>query len=187
MGEGWGEGETTAPNHTPHSRRAIRWEMGLRYRPVGRQLPLEMPIEQDMATLPAATDWEVMEAEYRTMGLHPSSHLMAYLRPGLPHITTSAEVWQKPDGTAVQVAGLVVRRQRPQAKAYFLTLEDEFGHTPALAWLDTYRRYRHVIREPALIIHGTVSRREGTMNVVVRHVESLPGIGRATPPSKDWR
>ncbi len=187
MGEGWGEGEATVHNNArPSSRRNTRWEVGLRYRPVGRQLPLEMPIDQDMVALTPPTDWEVMEAEYRTMGLHPSSHMMAYLRADLPHITTSADVRQKPDGTAVQVAGLVVRRQRPQAKAYFLTLEDEFGHTPALAWLDTYRRYRHVIREPALIIHGTVSRREGTMNVVVRHVEPLPGIGRATPPAKNW-
>ena len=187
MGEGWGEGEATVHNNArPSSRRNTRWEVGLRYRPVGRQLPLEMPIDQDMVALTPPTDWEVMEAEYRTMGLHPSSHMMAYLRADLPHITTRADVRQKPDGTAVQVAGLVVRRQRPQAKAYFLTLEDEFGHTPALAWLDTYRRYRNVIREPALIIHGTVSRREGTMNVVVRHVEPLPGIGRATPPAKNW-
>ncbi|MDA1036541.1 MAG: helix-hairpin-helix domain-containing protein, partial [Chloroflexi bacterium] len=177
--------ESLSPS-SPPSRRDTRWEVGLRYRPVGRQLPLEMPIEQDMAALPTPTDWEVMEAEYRTMGLHPSSHLMAHLRADLPHITTSIDVWQKPDGTAVQVAGLVVRRQRPQAKAYFLTLEDEFGHTPALAWPDTYKRYRQVIREPALIIHGTVSRREGTMNILVRHVEPLPGIGGATPRSKDW-
>ena len=48
----------------------------------------------------------------------------------------------KPDGIAVQVAGLVVRRQHPQAKTYFLTLEDEFGHTPALAWPDTWMSAR---------------------------------------------
>ena len=186
MGEGWGEGETPAISHNRNSRRDTRWEVGLRYRPVGKQLPLEMPIEQDMVDLTPPTDWEVMEAEYRTMGIHPSSHLMAYMRADLPHITTSADVWKQPDGAQIQVAGLVVRRQRPQAKAYFLTLEDEFGHTPALAWPDTYKQYRNVIREPALIIHGTVSRREGTMNILVRHVEPLPGIGRASPRSKDW-
>ena len=170
----------------PPGRRNTRWEIGLRYRPLGRQLPLEMPVEQDMPTLPEATDWEVMEGEYRTMGIHPHSHLMAYLRVQLPRVTTSAEIWHKPDGAEVQVAGLVVRRQRPQAKAYFLTLEDEFGHTPTLAWLNTYEQYRHVIREPALLITGTVSAREGTMNVVIRHVEPLPNLGRASSPSKDW-
>jgi len=170
----------------PPPRRQIRWEVGLRYRPIGRQLAMELPVAQDMVELPEATDWEVMEAEYRTMGVHPRSHLMAYLRDHLPHVTTSADIWDKSDGAKVQIAGLVVRRQRPQAKAYFLTLEDEFGHTPTLVWLDIYKRYRQVIREPALIVTGTVSRREGTMNVVARHVEPLPNIGRASPRSKDW-
>jgi error-prone DNA polymerase len=170
----------------PPGRRNTRWEIGLRYRAIGRQLPLEMPVDQNMPTLPEASDWEIMEGEYRTMGIHPRSHLMAHLRAQLPHVTTSADIWSKPDGAEVQVAGLVVRRQRPHAKAYFLTLEDEFGHTPTLAWLDTYRQYRHIIREPALLITGTVSAREGTMNVVIRHVEPLPNLGRASPPSKDW-
>ncbi len=148
---------------------------------------MELPVEQDMESLPETTDWEVMEGEYRTMGIHPRSHLMAYLRDQLPHVTTSVDIWDKPDGAEVQIAGLVVRRQHPHAKAYFLTLEDEFGHTPTLAWPDTYKRYRQVIREPALLITGTVSRREGTMNVVARHVEPLPNIGSASPRSKDWQ
>ena len=147
---------------------------------------MELPVDQDMEELPEETDWEIMEGEYRTMGIHPRSHLMAYLRDQLPQVTTSADIWGKPDGTEVQIAGLVVRRQHPHAKAYFLTLEDEFGHTPTLAWPDTYKRYRQAIREPALLITGTVSHREGTMNVVARHVEPLPNIGRASPRSKDW-
>jgi len=171
---------------SPRQRRQARWEVGLRYRPIGSQLAMELPVEEDMAELPQATDWEVMEGEYRIMGIHPRSHLMAYLRDQLPHVTTSADIWNKSDGTEVQIAGLVVRRQHPHAKVYFLTLEDEFGHTPTLAWPDTYKRYRQVIREPALLITGTVSRREGTMNVVARHVEPLPNIGRASPRSKDW-
>jgi error-prone DNA polymerase len=171
----------------PRQRRHTRWEVGLRYRPIGRQLAMELPVEQDMELLPESTDWEVMEGEYRTMGIHPRWHFMAYLRDQLPHITTSVDIWGKPDGAEVQIAGLVVRRQHPHAKVYFLTLEDEFGHTPTLAWSDTYRRYRQVIREPALLIAGTVSRREGTMNVVARHVEPLPNIGSASPRSKDWR
>jgi len=181
-----GRQSTALPSPGRPSRRNTRWEIGLRYRAIGRQLPLEMPVDQDMPALPEATDWEVMEGEYRTMGIHPRSHLMAHLRAQLPQVTTSAEIWSKPDSAEVQVAGLVVRRQRPQAKAYFLTLEDEFGHTPTLAWLSTYQQYRHVIREPALLITGTVSAREGTMNVVIRHVEPLPNLGHASPPSKNW-
>ncbi len=168
------------------SRRDTRWEIGLRYRPLGTQIPMEMPTEQDAATLLAPTDWEVMEAEYRTMGLHPGSHMMAYIRANLPNITSSVDVWKKPDGTTVQVAGLVIRRQRPHAKAYFLTLEDEFGHTPALVLPATYKRYRDLIRKPALIIHGRVSHRDGTMNIIASRFETLPDIDIASLRSRDW-
>ncbi|MCH8847422.1 MAG: hypothetical protein IIC32_00405 [Chloroflexi bacterium] len=170
-----------------HTRRDTKWEIGLRYRRTGAQLALPLPVEQDMAALPEPTAWETMEGEYRTMGIHPRSHLMAYLRDRLPDVTPSAEVWGLADGADVRVAGLVVRRQHPSATAYFLTLEDELGHTPVVVWAATYKRYRHVIRAPVLLITGNVSHREGTMNVVVRHVEPVEGLGAALPPSKDWR
>ena len=144
-------------------------------------------VDQGIAALPEPTGWEVMEGEYRTLGIHPRSHLMAYLRDRLPGVTMSAELWGLSDGAEVRVAGLVVRRQRPQAAAYFLTLEDELGHTPVVVWPATYKRYRHVIREPVLAITGIVSHREGTMNVVMRHVEAVDGLAAASPPSKNWR
>jgi error-prone DNA polymerase len=169
------------------SRRDARWEVGLRYRPVDGQMSLRLPVEQDMVSLPQASPWEVMSDEYRTLGVHPDAHLMAYLRDSLPGVCTSEEVWALADGTAVRVAGLVVRRQHPLAKAYFITLEDETGHAPLVVWPGDYVRLRHLLREPVLLIAGTVSRREGTMNVVVRVVEPIRAIDSATPRSKDWR
>ena len=38
------------------------------------------------------------------------------------------------DGDVVRVAGRVVRRQRPLAKAVLLTLEDEWGLIPVTVW-----------------------------------------------------
>ena len=167
------------------TRRDARWEIGLRYRPVDRQISLRLPVEQDMVPLPQASQWELMSDEYRTMGLHPASHLMAYLRDSLPGVHTSEEVADLPDGTEVRVAGLVIRRQRPLAKAIFITLEDEFGHTPVVVWPAQYARLRHLLREPVLLIAGTVSRRGGTMNVVVHGVEPLQALGSISPPSKN--
>ena len=168
-------------------RRAALWEVGLRYRPVGEQQALDLPVEQDMAELPGFTEWEEMVGEYRTMGLYPGGHLMAKLRPGLdPSIVPSDEVPHLRDGEEVTVAGLVIRRQRPLAKAVFLTLEDEFGHTPVVVWPKTYERYRLVLREPLVKVRGTVSRREGTMNIVLTHAEVLEGP-RHTPEARSWR
>lgn len=155
-------------------RRQARWEAGLRYRTVGRQLQLQMPVEQDMALLPRAGAFEEMVREYRTMGMHPASHAMAYIRERLgSEVLTSNEVPDLPDGTRITVAGLVIRLQRPLAKAVFLTLEDEYGHVPLAVWPKTYSRLRHTLKAPFLIVTGTVSRRDDTMNVMVEHAEPM--------------
>ena len=184
VGPGQGPG---GPGQGPGpGRRDTRWEIGLRHRPAGRQLALGLPVEQDMVPLPEQTAWERMEGEYRTMGLHPESHVLAYLRDHLRGVSTSAEVAAMEDGAQVRVAGLVIRRQRPLGKAVFLSLEDEHGHTPVVVWPAVYQRYRYLIREAVLIVTGQVSRREGTMNVVASHVEPVSALGRASPPSKNW-
>ena len=167
-------------------RRAALWEVGLRYRPGGYQQPLPLPVEQDMPGLPPQSQWEAMAGEYRTMGVYPKGHLMGMMREYLPHqVSSSQDILDLPDGTEVTVAGLVIRRQRPLAKAVFVTLEDEFGHTPFVIWPQVYEKYRLVLREPVLMIRGEVSRREGTMNVVAKHVESANSL-EYLPKSKNW-
>ena len=167
-------------------RRAALWEVGLRYRPPGKQHLLDLPAEQDMAELPPLSNWESMAGEYQTMGLYPQGHLMARLRPTLgPDVLPSDEVPYLEEGTEVTVAGLVIRRQRPLAKAVFMTLEDEFGHSPVVVWPKVYERYRHVLREPVLKVRGTVSRREGTLNIVLSHAEPILAL-ESTPKAKNW-
>lgn len=168
------------------SRRDLRWEIGLRHRPHGSQFVLPLPINHDTPSLPSLTGFEQMLDEYRTMGIHPSSHLMAYLRERLVGVSNSLEILGMPDGTKVEVAGLVVRKQRPLANAYFITLEDEFGHIPTILWPGIYARYRHVIWKPILRVAGKVSRRGGTMNIVVERVEPIDAAPSLNLKSKDW-
>ena len=168
-------------------RRTGRWEIGLRYRPVNSQLALPMPITQDMVELPELTPWERMDGEYRTMGLHPSGHIMAYLRDRLgSEIAHSQKVVDMEDGAEVTVAGLVIRRQRPLGKAVFITLEDEFGHIPLIIWPAVYERYRRVISEPLVMAHGTVSRRGGTMNIAMSWAKVLADFP-VSPKAKNWQ
>ena len=169
------------------SRRQALWEVGLRYRPINTQQPLPLPVEQDMAELPEQSEWETMGEEYRILGLYPEGHLMALARPYLrPGILSSRDIEAKADGDIVTVAGLVIRRQRPLAKAVFLTLEDEFGHIPLVVWPGEFAKYRQIIREPLLVIRGEVSRREGTMNIVTHHVEPMPTM-KNLPKAKSWQ
>ena len=198
--ESWASpGLVDTSGSVPDRRRAL-WEVGLRYRPKksrmastepgqpgSHQLALVLPVEQDMAELPRQDPWEVMLDEYRTLGLHPEGHLMALLRPHLPpEVLSSQQVPDLADGVEVTVAGLVIRRQRPLAKAVFVTLEDEFGHIPLVVWPKVYERYRMVLREPVLIVRGEISRRDGTMNIVAKHAEATTGP-RYLPKAKNWQ
>lgn len=167
-------------------RRALAWEAALRYRPINEQHQLQFSEENNMVVLPEETKWEQMMGEYAAMGVHPESHIMARLRPSLPaNVAKSDEVQNYEEGSRVTVAGLVIRRQRPSGKATFITLEDEFGHSPLVIWPDVYKRIRLNTVSQLLMATGTVSKREGTLNIVVQDI--VP-IGSETPvlKTKDW-
>ncbi len=90
------------------------------------------------------------------------------------------------DGTEVLTVGMVIRRQRPQGKVVFITLEDEFGHIPLMVFPQVYERQEHKFKSPFLIIKGKLCRREGTHNVIVEQVKSFSALEKL-PQSKDWR
>ena len=92
------------------------------------------------------------------------------------------------DGARVMAAGLVIRRQRPQGKVVYITLEDEFGHIPCMAFSKVYESYEHQFKSPFIIVNGKLSRREGTHNVVISQVEPFSALDLdKVPQSKDWR
>jgi len=165
-------------------RRSLLWETGLRYRPSSKQTALDLPVVQDMVALDKMNDWDRMQCEYQTMGLYPGSHLMEKLRPQLGgDIVSSEQLKEMENGQRVKVAGLVARPlQHPHADAYFITLEDDQGMIPLIIWPDVYEQFRQTLREPLLLIEGFVSRREGTMNVVVTGA-AVPG---AVEPTSDY-
>jgi error-prone DNA polymerase len=169
------------------NRRKVKWEIGLRYRPINTQLPLPLPVSQDIVELAALTDWERMKEEYNVLDLYPAGHIMAKLRPRFKNgFRTSKDIEKLRDGVPITAAGLVIRRQRPHGKVVFITLEDEFGHIPCMVFGKTYERYEHTFRSAFLIIKGRLTRREGTCNVVINRAESFNALDKA-PASKDWR
>ncbi len=93
-------------------------------------------------------------------------------------------------GSDVQVAGLVVARQRPEtARGYtFVLLEDEAGMVNVIVRPQVYERDRIAIRvEPFLRIAGTVAKDDGTVNVIAQDVRPL-SVGRdgrtGSPPTQ---
>ncbi len=110
---------------------------------------------------------------------------MALVRPALAsgRIRTAREVARMPDRSPVEVAGLVIVRQRPQtAKGIvFVSLEDETGIANLVVMPDVYERCRPVVRgAPFLLARGQVERSGQVVNVRVASVAPLalaPAVG----------
>jgi error-prone DNA polymerase len=168
------------------NRRKVKWEIGLRYRPVNSQLFLPLPVSQDMAELSSLAPWERMQEEYSVLGLFPAGHIMASLRPRFSReVSTSKDIEHLGDGAEVTTAGMVIRRQRPRGKVVFITLEDEFGHVPLMVFPGVYGRQENRFKSPFLVVRGKLTRKEGTHNLVVEQVRPFSALEKA-PSSKDW-
>jgi error-prone DNA polymerase len=169
------------------NRRKVKWEIGLRYRPVNSQLSLSLPVAQDMVALPAPGEWERMKDEYNVLDLFPAGHVMAKLRHRFNGgFLTSRDIDGLSNGSEITTAGLVIRRQRPHGKVVFMTLEDEFGLIPLMVFPQVYERQEYEFKSSFLVIKGRLSKREGTHNVVVTGVEPFSVLDKV-PPSKNWR
>jgi error-prone DNA polymerase len=176
-------------------RRELLWQLGLLYRSDGRdaserQLALALPTGQDMVDLPAMSDWDRMVVDYSMLGLSPSHHPIAFLRPQLHEgVVASRTLESLPDGTAVEVAGLVVCRQRPAtAKGFiFLVLEDECGLVNVVVKPSLHERERSLVRaEPFVIVRGELQRRDGTVNVVAERFTPLRVAGAPAPEAHSF-
>jgi len=138
-----------------------------------------------LAPLPPASAAEEVSADFTATGLSPRAHPMAVVRPTLAsgRVRTAREIARLPDRAPVEVAGLVVVRQRPQtAKGIvFVSLEDETGIANLVVMPDVYERCRPVVRgSPFLLARGRVERSGEVVNVKVESVVPLalaPSVG----------
>jgi error-prone DNA polymerase len=167
------------------ARRTALWRLGVAAPPHGMgdgvtqlALPLELPAAP---ALTALDDWDAMIADYATTGLTIERHPIRLLRGGLTErgIVSSAGLAELPHGAAVQVAGLVVARQRPgTAKGVcFLLLEDEAGTVNLIVPPAVYERHRLTVRtEPLVVVDGVLERfasAGGAINLLVRRLAPL--------------
>ena len=171
----------------PNRRQAL-WDAGLHVRPSRNgQAALALPSGAS-PSLDDFTAFERMMGEYRVMGVYPRGHVMQFVRPALdPDVLPTAAVEPLPDGQEVRVAGWPVARQHPRGKhgTVFVTIEDEEGDTQIILWGQVFARYRRVLGSRLLLVTGTVSRYDGTANVIASRVQALP-TRVPLPSTHDW-
>ncbi len=158
------------------ARRPALWRLGVAggVGPSGQlSLPLELPGAPALAGL---SDWDLAVADYGSTGLTLGTHPLALMRPQLAGIATSADTGELPDGASLEVAGIVVARQRPATAqgVVFMLLEDEFGVVNIVVPPPVYASCRLAVRTASFArVRGRLERRERVVNVVAARVEAL--------------
>jgi error-prone DNA polymerase len=168
---------------TPDRRSAVWRSLGMEAEE-GDLFAGVVPAEPD-PELPEATAAEEVSADFATTGLSARGHPMAVLRPALAsgRVRTARELSRLPDRAPVEVAGLVIVRQRPETAGgiVFVSLEDETGIANLVVMPDVYERCRPVVRgAPYLVARGRLERSGAVVNVRVDSVAPLalaPAVG----------
>ena len=136
-----------------------------------------MPELEPDAALPPMLPGEQVVADYRHLRLSLKAHPMSFIRSELDRrgIMRNEQLAAMASGRRVTVAGLVLVRQRPgDAKAIFMTLEDETATTNTILWLRTFEAYRPVVLGARLIsVTGMLQNAYGVIHVVAEHLEDL--------------
>jgi error-prone DNA polymerase len=137
-------------------------------------LPLPLPAPPDLRPLDS---WERIVADYASTGVTLGEHPVVLLRDQLERETVrSGQLEGTADGSSVEVAGLVVARQRPATAhgVVFMLLEDELGVVNVIVPPPVYRRHRLAVRTASFaLVAGRVERREGVTNLLASSVEPL--------------
>jgi error-prone DNA polymerase len=133
--------------------------------------------EPAVALLPLTAGREVVE-DYRATQLSLRNHPVRFLRGRLAarRIVRCGDLVHLKDGMPVEVAGLILVRQRPgSAKGVvFVTLEDETGVANAVLWKDRFEANRRTVMSATMLaIRGKVQREGIVIHVVAERIIDL--------------
>ncbi|TGX54836.1 DNA polymerase III subunit alpha [Sphingomonas gei] len=134
-------------------------------------------VEPDVALVPLTEGREVVE-DYRATQLSLRAHPVTFLRERLAErrIAKCGDLLNMKDGARVEVAGLILVRQRPgSAKGVvFVTLEDETGIANAVFWADRFEANRRTVMTATMLaIRGKVQREGIVIHLVAEAITDL--------------
>jgi error-prone DNA polymerase len=165
------------------SRREALWAaQALDHQAAVEHLPLFADAAVDAAlqvetavSLPSMPAGEEVVSDYRALSLSLKAHPLAFLREAFVRsgILVSVDLEKIAHGCQVEVAGLVLVRQRPgSAKGViFMTIEDEAGVANIIVWPKTFERYRSIVMGARLVrVRGRLQKAEGVIHVVAEHL-----------------
>jgi error-prone DNA polymerase len=140
-------------------------------------------IEKPTPIAAMAAGGEVVE-DYRSVGLSLRRHPVSFLRDELraKNILATADLAGARDGQTVQVAGIVLVRQRPGTASgvTFITIEDETGHANLIVWSALFERQRRLILSASMVsVRGRLQREGLVTHVVAGELTDLSDLLRS--------
>jgi error-prone DNA polymerase len=189
--------EAGALDSLAQGRRQAMWKVRA---PSGGELfARALPNEPNVA-LPKLAEVEQLRFDYARLGLSVDDHPMRHLRARMKKrgVVTSRELFYVEHGTDVNVAGLVLSRQRPMTASgvVFITLEDETGMVNLILTPDVFdRSYPLAVSARLVLARGKVERmprrpKQGdhpVIHVLVKKLEPLDLPGGLEARSRDFR
>jgi len=151
------------------------------------------PAETESPRLPAPSESQDMEADYRSLGLTLGRHPLALLRAPLRgmRFATAGELRDRHDGRLVRACGLVTGRQRPPTAkgTVFVTLEDETGSVNVIVHAPlAERQRRELLGAPLLGVHGVWRNESGVRHLVAGRLVDLSSLlGDLVVRSRDFQ
>jgi error-prone DNA polymerase len=152
-------------------------------------------VEPDVALRPLTDGREVVE-DYRALQLSLRAHPLTFLRDELTRrgVTRCGDLASIRDGRHVEVAGIVLVRQKPgSAKGVlFLTIEDETGIANGILWPDRFEAQRRTVMSASMIgMKGRVQKEGEVTHVIcdriIDHGDLLHRVGEMSFPHRTGR
>ena len=135
--------------------------------------------EPAVALTPMTEGREVVE-DYRSLHLSLRAHPLSFLRPRLAarRILSCADLMDMKDGRRVEVAGIVLVRQRPGAgNVTFVTIEDETGVANIIIWQRLFEAQRRIVLGAAMMaVKGRVQREGEVVHIISDRLEDMTSL-----------
>jgi error-prone DNA polymerase len=148
------------------------------------------PDAEPAVALAAMTAGRQVVEDYRSTGLSLRRHPVSFLRPDLAarRIVRCADLATIRDGRRVEVAGIILVRQRPGSAqgVLFITIEDETGHANLILWPAVFEAQRRLVLSASMIAcRGKLQREGEVLHVIAEHLTDLSGLLRGVGERDD--
>ncbi|GEM71070.1 MULTISPECIES: error-prone DNA polymerase [Sphingomonas] len=152
-------------------------------------------IEPAVALRPLTDGREVIE-DYRNLQLSLRAHPLSFVRDELSRqgVRSCADLSTIRDGRHVEVAGIILVRQKPgSAKGVlFITIEDETGIANGILWPDRFEAQRRTVMSASMVgLKGRVQREGEVIHVIcdriVEYGDLLMKVGDMSFPPRTGR